>query len=69
MNVLGLYQILTVAKIKPAVLQVENHPFLQQKELVDFCKKNGIAVTAYAPLGAPARPVSGIHFFHVECIN
>merc|ERR1712100_160313 len=45
-----------VAAIKPAVLQVENHPFLQQRALVNFCKEHDIVVTAYAPLGAPGRP-------------
>lgn len=31
--------------------QVELNPYLQQWELIEFCKKNGIAVTAYFPLG------------------
>ena len=31
--------------------QVELHPHLQQWELLEYCKKNGIAVTAYYPLG------------------
>jgi len=34
----------------PAVNQVEFHPFLFQKELVDFCQKQGIALEAYCPL-------------------
>jgi diketogulonate reductase-like aldo/keto reductase len=37
------------------VLQVECHAYLPQKELVEFCQKNGIVVTAYAPIGSPAR--------------
>lgn len=37
---------------KPEALQVEIHPYFQQKELIDFCKKNGIIVTAYSPLGS-----------------
>jgi len=38
--------------IKPANLQIELHLYLQQNELVDFCKANGITVVAYAPLGS-----------------
>ncbi|PIL33888.1 hypothetical protein GSI_03594 [Ganoderma sinense ZZ0214-1] len=34
----------------PAVDQVEIHPFCQQREIVDYCKKNGIVVEAYSPL-------------------
>ncbi|KAL1501164.1 hypothetical protein ABEB36_006545 [Hypothenemus hampei] len=41
------------ACIKPDVLQVELHAYLQQKELRDLCKKLNIAVTAYSPLGSP----------------
>ena len=31
--------------------QVELHPYLQQWELLEFCKEKNIAVTAYFPLG------------------
>ncbi|KIJ23623.1 hypothetical protein M422DRAFT_77224 [Sphaerobolus stellatus SS14] len=36
--------------IKPAVNQLELHPFCQQKEIVEYCQKNGIIVQAYCPL-------------------
>ncbi len=38
------------AKIPPAINQVEFHPFLYQKELLDYCNKNNIALEAYCPL-------------------
>lgn len=37
-----------------ALNQVEFHPSLYQKELLDFCRKNNIALTAYSPLGRGA---------------
>ncbi|GAB3647306.1 aldo/keto reductase [Echinicola sediminis] len=50
-----LEEILETAKIKPEMNQVEMHPFLPQRGLVDFCQKEGIHLTAYAPLGAAYR--------------
>lgn len=47
-----LMDLLSYARIKPAVLQVELHPYLQQPRLLEFCKREGIAVTAFSPLGA-----------------
>jgi D-xylose reductase len=43
---------LTYARIRPAVLQVELHPYLAQEKLVRFCRAEGIAVTGFSPLGA-----------------
>ncbi|PAV73134.1 hypothetical protein WR25_07300 [Diploscapter pachys] len=40
-------RVLEKAKIKPAVNQVELHPYFQQKKLRDFCQQHNIAVTAY----------------------
>ncbi|KAF8305071.1 Aldo/keto reductase [Clavulina sp. PMI_390] len=34
----------------PAVNQVELHPYCQQREIVNFCEKNGIVIQAYTPL-------------------
>src|ERR1700734_2278048 len=44
------------ARIKPAVVQVEAHPYLPETELLDFCKEKGIVFLAFAPLGHGARP-------------
>lgn len=37
----------------PSVLQIEFHPYLIQPELMTYCKKNKIQITAYSPLGHP----------------
>jgi len=44
------------ARIKPAVVQVESHPYLPQTELLEFCQQKGIVLLAFAPLGHGARP-------------
>ncbi|MGZ3592164.1 MAG: aldo/keto reductase [Thermodesulfobacteriota bacterium] len=49
-------QIFESARIKPAVVQVESHPYLPQWDLLDFCKKKGIVLLAFAPLGHGIEP-------------
>jgi len=44
------------ARIKPAVIQVECHPYLPETELLEFCRQQGIVFLAFAPLGHGARP-------------
>jgi alcohol dehydrogenase (NADP+) len=44
------------ARIKPAVVQVESHPYLPEWELLEFCKEKGVVLLAFAPLGHGMRP-------------
>lgn len=54
-NISQIERICKIAKHKPVINQVECHIYLPQNELFDACKKLGLAVTAYAPLGSPGR--------------
>ncbi len=45
-----LKELLSSYTVKPMVNQVELHVFLQQPELLDFCKQNNIVIEAYSPL-------------------
>jgi diketogulonate reductase-like aldo/keto reductase len=49
-------EIFESARIKLAVVQVESHPYLPQWDLLDFCKKKGIVLHAFAPLGHGIEP-------------
>src|ERR1700712_2944614 len=51
-----LQEIVAVARIKPAVVQVESHPYLPEWELLEFCQQHGIVVLAFAPLGHGLEP-------------
>ncbi|OJJ47800.1 hypothetical protein ASPZODRAFT_131375 [Penicilliopsis zonata CBS 506.65] len=43
--------LLRYARIRPATLQIEHHPYLTQTRLVEYAQKEGIAVTAYSSFG------------------
>ena len=56
---IGLNELLPIyeaARIKPAVVQVESHPYLPETELLEFCKEKKIVFLAFAPLGHGLKP-------------
>jgi D-xylose reductase len=44
--------LMSYARIKPSMLQIESHPYLTQERLIRLAKNYGLAVTAFSPLGA-----------------
>jgi diketogulonate reductase-like aldo/keto reductase len=55
-NLEKVKEIFAAARIKPAVVHVESHPYLPQWDLLEFCRKNGIVLQAFAPLGHNSEP-------------
>jgi alcohol dehydrogenase (NADP+) len=55
-NVEKTKEIFESARIKPAVVHVESHPYLPEWELLEFCQKNGIVLQAFAALGHSSEP-------------
>jgi diketogulonate reductase-like aldo/keto reductase len=49
-------EIFDAARIKPAVVHVESHPYLPEWELLDYCKAHGIVLQAFAALGHSSEP-------------
>ncbi|MEM7081366.1 MAG: aldo/keto reductase [Pseudomonadota bacterium] len=47
-----MHDLLSYARIKPAMLQIESHPYCTQEPLLRLCKERDIPVTAFSPLGA-----------------
>ena len=55
-NLNKLREVVAAARIKPAVVQVESHPYLPEWELLEFCQAHGIVLLAFAALGHGLHP-------------
>jgi diketogulonate reductase-like aldo/keto reductase len=55
-NAAKVKEIFEAATIKPAVVHVESHPYLPEWELLEYCRKNGIVMQAFAALGHSSEP-------------
>lgn len=51
-----LKEIVEGARIKPAVVEVESHPYLPEWELLEYCQQHGIVLLAFAALGHAMEP-------------
>ncbi|XP_065626391.1 LOW QUALITY PROTEIN: NADP-dependent D-sorbitol-6-phosphate dehydrogenase [Quercus suber] len=58
---------LAYSKVKPAVNQIETHPYFQRDSLVKFCLKHGVSITAHTPLGGAAANTEW--FGSVSCLD
>jgi alcohol dehydrogenase (NADP+) len=54
-----LRSLLATATVRPVMNQVEAHPLLQQNDLVELCRREGVLVTAYSPLSLLEHPAIG----------
>lgn len=48
--------LLEEARLKPELNQIELHPYLQQTNMLQVCRGQGVHLTAYSPLGSKDRP-------------
>ncbi len=55
-NLEKVKEIFEAARIKPAVVHVESHPYLPEWELLDYCRTNAIVLQAFAALGHGMEP-------------
>jgi diketogulonate reductase-like aldo/keto reductase len=55
-NLEKLREVVDAARIKPAVVEVESHPYLPEWELLDYCRQQGIVLLAFAALGHAMEP-------------
>jgi diketogulonate reductase-like aldo/keto reductase len=51
-----LREIVEAARIKPAVVEIESHPYLPEWEMLDYCRAHGIVLLAFAALGHGMEP-------------
>ena len=56
MTIPKLEAVLPRCRIRPALIEMEQHPSFQQQALFDYCRSQGIAVIGYCPIGSPNRP-------------
>jgi diketogulonate reductase-like aldo/keto reductase len=55
-NLEKLREIVDAARIKPAIVEVESHPYLPESALLEYCQMHGIVLLAFAALGHGLEP-------------
>ena len=68
-NVQSLCNLLSFCKIKPVVDEVEFHPYLYQKNLLNFCNKENIKILSYCPVVKGKAGEKNLNIFEEEIIK
>lgn len=55
-SLVQIQDIVKAARIKPAVVHVESHPYLPEWDLLNYCREQGIVLQAFAALGHSSQP-------------
>jgi diketogulonate reductase-like aldo/keto reductase len=55
-NLGQLKEVFDIARVKPAAVQVESHPYLPEWDLLEYCQHHGIVLLAFAALGHGMEP-------------
>jgi len=55
-SLIQVQDIVKAARIKPAVVHVESHPYLPEWDLLNYCREQGIVLQAFAALGHSSKP-------------
>jgi len=55
-SLVQVQDIVKAARIKPAVVHVESHPYLPEWDLLNYCREQGIVLQAFAALGHSSQP-------------
>ena len=55
-SLVQVQDIVKAARIKPAVVHVESHPYLPEWDLLNYCREQGIVLQAFAALGHSSHP-------------
>jgi alcohol dehydrogenase (NADP+) len=56
MTVAKLKAVLPRCRIRPALMEMEQHPSFQQQTLFDYAVSENITIIGYCPIGSPNRP-------------